>query len=284
MKQFNSVSIVIPVYNEAAHLPACLDAIARQTVKPKEVIVVDNNSNDETATIAREYSFVRLLTEKKQGVVHARDRGFNAARGAIIGRIDADTVISDNWVETLKTIFDDPTIDAVSGSAKYHDMSFSSLVNAIDLFIRSYLARVLGNEVAMQGANMAIRKTAWKNVRSLVCRASGMHEDFDLTIHTSQHGHRVIFDKTLVASIGARQLDSSFDAYTQYILLSPKTYGVHGLRSRRYMYPVCTLALIFYMPLRVLHRGYDKRRERFSWMQLFAGVEQRVNPATYVDY
>lgn len=283
MKQLSSVSIVIPVYNEAAHLPACLDAIAAQTIQPFEVIVVDNNSTDSTAAIASSYDFVRLISEKRQGVVHARDHGFNAAKGAIIGRIDADTVISKDWVETVLSIFEDTAVDAVSGSVKYHDMSLSPLMNAMDLLVRSYLALSLRDEVIMQGANMAIRRRVWRNVRSQVCRSGGMHEDFDLTIHTSQHGHRVVFDKSLVASIGARQLDSSFDAYAQYILLSPKTYSLHGLKSKRYLYPICVLALLGYVPLRILHRGYDKEQARFSWTTLLRVTEQRVNPATFVE-
>src|SRR4051812_42172740 len=100
-----NVSIVIPVYNEADQLAACLQAIARQTVRPLEVIVVDNNSTDGTAAIAKRFPFVRLLTEKKQGVVHARNTGFKATRGGIIGRIDADTILPPTWVAQVQTIF-----------------------------------------------------------------------------------------------------------------------------------------------------------------------------------
>jgi glycosyltransferase involved in cell wall biosynthesis len=86
-----NISIVIPVYNEAERIAACLESIAAQTVTPLEVIVVDNNSTDATVSIARSFPFVRVITAKCQGVIHARNRGFNAARGEIIGRIDADT-------------------------------------------------------------------------------------------------------------------------------------------------------------------------------------------------
>ncbi|HYH36312.1 MAG TPA: glycosyltransferase family A protein, partial [Candidatus Saccharimonadales bacterium] len=81
------VSIVIPVYNEAARLALCLEAIAGQTVVPHEVIVVDNNSTDDTRLVASRFDFVEILHEPRQGVVHARNRGFNAARGEIIARI-----------------------------------------------------------------------------------------------------------------------------------------------------------------------------------------------------
>src|SRR5689334_13492261 len=95
------VSFVIPVYNEAEQIADCLQAIAQQTVAPFEVLVIDNNSNDGTAAVAANFPFVKVLRERRQGVVYARDRGCNAAKGDIIARIDADTIISEDWVETL---------------------------------------------------------------------------------------------------------------------------------------------------------------------------------------
>lgn len=284
MKKLPSVSIVIPVYNEAAHIAACLEAISSQTVRPFEVIVVDNNSSDDTAAIAGSYDFVTIMREKRQGVIHARDSGFDAASGDIIGRIDADTVMAEDWVETVQRIFDGTDIGAVSGRATYHDMAWSRLLNAIDLRIRSYLARTLGDEVAMQGANMAIRRKIWHDVRQHVCREGGMHEDLDLSVHTNARGYKVVFDDSLVAGLGYRQAESTFGKFIKYIMLSPKTYALHGLKSRRHMYPVCALAIICHLPLKILHRGYDPETDKFSWSAVFGVAEQRVNPATFVDY
>lgn len=285
MKQFSSVSIVVPVYNESAHLAACLDAILQQSVAPYEVIVVDNNSNDDTVAIARRYDFVTILHETRQGVVFARDTGFNYAGGAIIGRIDADTILDANWVETVQSIFAGSNVGAVTGSVTYHDMAYSKLVNSADLMVRTVLARVLGDEVAIQGANMAIRRAVWQDIRSDVCRTGGMHEDFDLAIHTNWGGHKVAFNPALTAAIGYRQAGSSFLNFVKYAFLSPKTYARHGLKSHRYMYPVVALVIVCYVALKLLHRGYDKEAHKFSWSALFGSqAQQRVNPATYVDY
>src|SRR5438132_12112385 len=105
MKKALSLSLVIPVYNDERYLKACLDAIAMQTVSPDEVIVVDNNCDDGSMQLASEYPFVKIVKEKIQGKVYARNAGFNAAKGDIIGRIDTDTVLPQYWVKYVKDFY-----------------------------------------------------------------------------------------------------------------------------------------------------------------------------------
>jgi glycosyltransferase involved in cell wall biosynthesis len=278
------ISIVIPVYNEEDTLAACLEAIAVQTVEPLEVIVVDNNSTDGTVRIAQRYPFVKLLTEKNQGVVYARNRGFNAARGDVIGRIDADTLLSPNWVANVQKVFEDGTVSAASGSVRYHNVSFQVAANWIDLKLRRYLARQLDREVAMQGANMAVTKKAWRAVRGHVCQRGGLHEDFDIGIHILHNKGRLKFDESMVATIGYRQAASDLKDFAHYLLLSPRTYAQHGLTSQKYMYPVVYLAIACYLPMKFAHASYDPEQRKFSWRKVFAtSASQRVNPATFVD-
>ena len=279
------ISIVIPVYNEAEHLGACLQAIAAQTVQPFEVIVVDNNSTDSTAAVAEGFPFVRLLRQCRQGVVYARDCGFDAATGDIIGRLDADSLIAPDWVASVQQLFaEDDSLSAVTGKVRYYGMSASWLLDAIDLRLRRRLARLLDREVAAQGANMALRHSSWQAVRPQLCRRGGMHEDHDLAIHLTETGHRVTFDERLEAAIDCRRIEASWPEFCHYAWLSPKTYALHELRSRRHMYPVVAFVIACYPLLRFLHRGYDSRTARFSWRQLLTPIESpRVNPATFVD-
>src|SRR5436190_15022830 len=119
-----TLAIVIPAYNEEDYLSACLDSVNNQSVVPSEVIVVDNNSSDKTAQIAKSYSFVRLVTEEKQGVFWAAQTGFKAAGSDIIGRIDADTILAQDWVEKVLAYMTDSSITAVTGPVNYYDMPF----------------------------------------------------------------------------------------------------------------------------------------------------------------
>jgi len=276
------ISIVIPVYNEAPQLEACLLAIAAQTAVPYEVIVVDNNSSDGSAAVASSFGFVKLLCEPKQGVVHARNRGFDAARGAIIGRIDADTLLPADWTERVAAIFEDESISAVSGAPHYYDFALSGLADSADFYIRARLARKLGDNNFLWGANMAVRRSAWQAVRSLLCDQGQMHEDFDLAIHLQATGLKVAYDESLLAGVSSRRLDTGFISYVRYTLASPRTYARHGLRSRRHMYPVLMVCWLIYVPGRLIYRGYNHETGTFSWGQLLAAGASRPDPTVNV--
>lgn len=281
------VSIVIPVYNEAEFLGACLDAIASQTCRPHEVIVVDNNSTDGSSQIAARYDFVTVIRESRQGVVFARSAGFDAATGDIIGRIDGDTVIPCDWVETVIIQMHNSTAAAISGSIQYDDISLKGLIDGGDAFFRSRIARKLARHraVFLQAANMAMRADVWRKVREDVCYEGSIHEDFDLAIHLQRHGYQVAFDPSLSATISIRRVDMSFRSFARYAWRSPQTYIAHGLPHGKYMYPAIITVLVCYPAGRMLFKGYDPELGKFSFMKLIGNYRtvQRVDP-TVIDF
>jgi glycosyltransferase involved in cell wall biosynthesis len=278
------ISLVIPAYNEEGHLAACLRAALAQIEPFHEIIVVDNNSFDNTAAIVAQFPEVILLQESHQGVVFARERGFVASTGSIIARIDADTRLPKDWSRKVRTIFTDTSISAVTGSMEYYEIALPKLFNFSDLLLRRYYAAVLGKHMPLQAANMAIRREAWQAARHALCQKSGVHEDFDLSIHAHQLGSRVVFDERLTAAISYRQAGSSFASFAAYFWLCPKTYSAHGIKRGRHMYPVILPLIAAYPLFRVLYRGYDPELERFSIKKLLQNdTPVRVNPALFVD-
>jgi glycosyltransferase involved in cell wall biosynthesis len=278
------ISIVIPVYNEVTQLGACLDAIARQRLMPHEVIVVDNNSTDETAKLAAAYDFVSVLHEPKQGVTHARRRGFDTVTGDIIARIDGDTLLPADWTEQLQKVMGDKSIDAVSGVAEYYNVAAAGIFNAIDLFFRRRLSRQLGDRVYLWGANMAMRRSAWQRVRANLCDRGGLHEDYDIAIHLQELGGKVTFDERLQAQVSSRRIDVSYSEFMRYVWVSPQTYARHGIRARWHMYSLVLVCAVGYLPARLLHRGYDPASGRFSLPLVFEPQTAipRVDPTANV--
>lgn len=195
-----SISIVIPVFNEENQIKGCLDSIMNQSVLPSEVIIVDNNCSDSTVELAKQYPIVRIVTEKRQGRGFARTAGFNAVNSEIIGRIDADTRISKNWVETaLKRFQDDPKLMGLTGIGK---TSFIPGVHSLKttFFSHSYYwyVRAGFRTTTMWGATMALRRNAWEQVSELVCNDDKLvHEDQDVSLWIASLGGKIVQDNNL---------------------------------------------------------------------------------------
>lgn len=90
---------MIPVRNDAPYLDRCLRALERQTHPPDEIVVVDNASTDGLAAVLARHPGVRCVRELVRGVAVAAATGYDAARGDLILRCDADSVPAPTWVE-----------------------------------------------------------------------------------------------------------------------------------------------------------------------------------------
>lgn len=97
------VTVIVPCYNYGDKLPRAIESIMAQTYPAKEVIVIDNNSKDDTKEVAahlsERYPNVRYVNEAKQGVAHARNRGIAESATKYIVPLDADDEIKPLFLE-----------------------------------------------------------------------------------------------------------------------------------------------------------------------------------------
>ncbi len=88
------LSLVIPVYNVAAYLPACLDSIVAQTRAPDEIIVIDDGSTDACPEILADYAArlpqMRVVRQQNGGLSAARNTGLEHATGEWLAFLDSD--------------------------------------------------------------------------------------------------------------------------------------------------------------------------------------------------
>lgn len=99
------VSIIVPIYNSAPYLPACLDSILSQSHKHLEVILVNDGSTDQSLDICRAYEAtdprVRVLDQDNGGVARARNLGLAQVTGDFVGFVDSDDLLAPDFYETL---------------------------------------------------------------------------------------------------------------------------------------------------------------------------------------
>lgn len=277
MSQNLSLSIIIPVYNEEDHLAHCLDAIAKQTVKPDQVIVIDNNSTDSTVKIAQKYPFVTLLEEKKQGVLHARDTGFAANTCDIAGRIDADTRIDPDWVHQVKRIFADSNVAAATGPVYWYDMPLKEKNYFAEHAFKSLLYKYDKEYPFLFGSNMAIRSAEWDKVKGDLCDRKDMHEDMDLAVHLYLNKRHIVYDSKMRAGASSRRVDSGPEAFFRYSEMMKNTFTWHDMNpvGAKVAIAAYTLGYVTLFPLR---RAYDDKKQRRSLVRLIKGNKARKNP------
>lgn len=221
-----TVSVIIPAHNEEEYLEMCLKSVLNQTEKASEIIVVDNNSTDKTAEIAKKYN-VKLVRELKQGISYSRNKGFNSAKSDIIARCDADVLVPKNWIKKIKAHFKKEDIDGLSGIATFFDDPLNTNISTkryMDL-----MKVVLNGKETMIGPNMAITKKMWKKVKNEVCLDNKLvHEDIDLAIHISKAGGLIKRDNNLVVQVSARRwLSNPRSGFIEYPTRLIKTLRNH---------------------------------------------------------
>ncbi|HKG78035.1 MAG TPA: glycosyltransferase family 2 protein, partial [Pyrinomonadaceae bacterium] len=117
------LEVVIPTYNRSALLKKTLDSLLRARVPAGlsvKVIVVDNNSTDDTKAVISEImqasnGRVSYVFEKQQGRSPALNAGIAAATGGLVGFIDDDEEIDESWYETILSAFTNNDVDFIGG-------------------------------------------------------------------------------------------------------------------------------------------------------------------------
>jgi len=100
------VSIIIPAYNSEKYLRESIESCLNQTIKPYEVIVINDGSTDRTEDIIISYipfGVVYAMNTKNKGIGYTRARGVKIAKGDYIGFCSADDILNPNYIESMLT-------------------------------------------------------------------------------------------------------------------------------------------------------------------------------------
>ena len=114
-----SISVVIPVKNEAKNIGKCLDGILKQTVEVDEIIVIDSGSSDGTQEIVRNYSKTKLLEIDPEEFNHGstRNKGLEISLGEyVLFTVGDARPVSRDWIEKLMEGFVDDSVAGVCGT------------------------------------------------------------------------------------------------------------------------------------------------------------------------
>lgn len=246
-------TVAIPTYNGAQRLPEVLNRLRSQTNTEHlkwEVIVVDNNSNDNTAQIIQNYQAtwpqthqLRYYLETQQGAAFARQRAVEEAQGQYIGFLDDDNVPAIDWVAAAYHFGTaHPQVGAygsqIQGEFEVEPPeNFQRIAYILALTNRGSEAHPYESRQKLlpPGAGLVVRKQAWRETvpRQLTLNHTGKEaglasEDLEVLLYIQQAGWEIWYNPKMrvVHKIPAARLER------EYLLRSFRCVGLsrHHLR------------------------------------------------------
>jgi glycosyltransferase involved in cell wall biosynthesis len=190
------MSVIVCAFNEEDHLGSCLDAMARQTRPPDELIVVNNASTDRTCDVAAARSGVIVADEPRQGLVHARACGERVSSGEILVYTDADCRAPRHWLARIEEeLGRRPASVALSGPYRFYDWDWIGCAGAraydytLGPLAHVLSQRVLGIGAVLYGGNFAVRREALERIGGFDTSIEFHGEDTNLGRRLAAIGH-----------------------------------------------------------------------------------------------
>lgn len=259
-----------------------------------EVVVVDNNSTDDTASVVDEFTQIsekfRRVEAKQQGVMFARTVGFDSARGELMARIDADTRVNPTWAQAILDFFEahGDIYEAGMGMCTAYDLPFQERFRRSQRELTEEATAKLasGEGADMQrlfGSNMVITKAAWEAARPMSCMRTDVFEDLDLTLCIERNDVRIGLIPGADATISGRRFLTAVGPYFRYCQRDQRTYKVHGFpdRRRKAIIQMLVVAMPFYLLHWIPFRAYDPSTESFSLRMLRQPAQNRPTPRAH---
>ena len=160
------ISIIIPVYNSSLTLKECLGAVLDSSFKNFEVIIVSDNSPDNSVVIARQYQCKIIELPKNKGPAFARNRGAQVSSGDILLFIDSDVIIKNDALNYLNDMFFQNEIDAIQGIYS-HKPTYESIATQYQMSYNCYYIWPKNKKYAstLSTCCLAIRKKIFLNLK-----------------------------------------------------------------------------------------------------------------------
>lgn len=171
---------------------------------------------------------MKIVRETKQGMIPARNRGFDEAKYEIIAKTDADAIVPNDWIQRIKINFKDETLTGLAGTAHFYDFPIHNIFQHSQWQNKAMFALIRHNikQNTLHGPNMAVRKSSWQRVRNMVCLDDRLvHEDTDLAIHLGKHG-KIRIDQKLIVNSSFRRYKKIY-TYYEYMTRLFRTFSIH---------------------------------------------------------
>ena len=181
------LTIGIPAYNQGQYLAECIESVLAQTVKPHEIIVVNDGSTDDTRYIAKQYPEVKYIEQVNKGLASARNTMLMNMTGEWFYPLDADDKMFPNCIERIVEIIENnPDADIVAPSFKEFGVRDREVILMPEPKFDDFKT---GNRI---GYFSAIKKEALLEIGGYSPRMVHGYEDYHLWVNLLSVGKKIV--------------------------------------------------------------------------------------------
>jgi len=188
------ISVIVCTYNGQGTLRGCLESLGKLRYPNFEVLLIDDGSTQDIASLARDFPAIRYVRQEHAGLSVARNLGASLANGEILAYTDDDCIADEDWLHYLATGFDDPHWVAAGGPniPPLPRNRTEAVVGAAP----GAPAHVLLTDTEAEhlpGCNLAIRKTALEGIGGFRAQYRVAGDDVDVCWRLREAGGRLRF-------------------------------------------------------------------------------------------
>lgn len=180
------ISVGIPTYNQAQYLAECIESVLAQTVKPHEIIVVNDGSQDETRYIANQYPEVTYIEQVNKGLSGARNTIIMNMTGDYLYPLDSDDIMLERCLEVVGKKIEETGADIVAPSFRTFGKHSGEVILTPSPTIEDFK---VGNRI---GYFSAIKKEALLEIGGYSPRMTWGYEDYHLWINLLSKGKKIV--------------------------------------------------------------------------------------------
>jgi len=278
------ISIIVCTFNRCHHLIALLNSLERSICQHDlawEILVVDNNSSDNTRYLINNFIAntsinVRYLFEAKQGKPNALNAGIAAATGNILAFTDDDCIVDGNWISCIFNVFNsNSNISGVGGRVELYDVRDKpiTIMTSMDKSELSSFNQIFS---FIHGCNMAFSKKVFNSVGTFdeiffspdtkICST----EDIDFIYRVFKGGFKIVYnpDILLFHNHGRRTDQEVFNLMKGYLIGRGAFYCKHILKTDKDIFKMAYWEISSFIgKVLDIHQGKGTRKKYLEYLQ-----------------
>lgn len=185
--------MIIPCYNGEKFIAKCIESLLNQTRVPNEILVIDDGSTDNSASIIEKYNVKLIKHETNKGLAEARNTGIKNASGDILIFVDVDAYADPKLIESLLEGYSNEKVAGVGGQGIE-----SNIQNVYDLWRKLHASQSSGDKIIKNGGTLWGLSSSFK--RNVLIEVGGFDpfyktnaEDVDIGIRIKNKGYHLVY-------------------------------------------------------------------------------------------